>query len=48
MGLTMTQLLNVYFVSKEAAMAKKAIWNGTVVYKKEALSCKNKMISSLK
>ena len=59
MGLTMTQLLNVYFESKEVAKAKKVIWNGsTQSYNKKALSCKNdlnliknfenQMISSLK
>ena len=43
MGLTMTQLLNVYFESKEVAKAKKVIWNGsTQSYNKNALSCKNK------
>ena len=43
MGLTMTQLLNVYFESKEVARAKKIIWNGsTQSYNKKALSCKNK------
>ena len=43
MGLTMTQLLNVYFESKEVAKAKKVIWNGsTQSYNKKALSCKNK------
>ena len=43
MGLTMTQLLNVYFESKEVAKAKKVIWNGsTQAYNKKALSCKNK------
>ena len=43
MGLTMTQLLNVYFESKEVAKAKKIIWNGTTQsYNKKALSCKNK------
>ena len=42
MGLTMTQLLNVYFESKEVAKAKKVIWNGsTQSYNKKALSCKN-------
>ena len=29
MGLTMTQLLNVYFESKEVAKSKKVIWNGS-------------------
>ena len=59
MGLTMTQLLNVYFESKEVAKAKKIIWNGTTQsYNKKALSCindlnliknfENQMISSLK
>ena len=59
MGLTMTQLLNVYFESKEVAKAKKLIWNGsTQSYNKKALSCKNdlnliknfenQMINSLK
>ena len=43
MGLTMTQLLNVYFESKEVAKSKKVIWNGsTQSYNKKALSCKNK------
>ncbi len=43
MGLTMTQLLNVYFESKEVAKAKKVIWNGSLqAYNKKALSCKNK------
>ena len=43
MGLTMTQLLNVYFESKEVAKTKKVIWNGsTQSYNKKALSCKNK------
>ena len=43
MGLTMTQLLNVYFESKEVAKVKKVIWNGsTQSYNKKALSCKNK------
>ena len=43
MGLTMTQLLNMYFESKEVAKAKKVIWNGsTQSYNKKALSCKNK------
>ena len=59
MGLTMTQLLTVYFESKEVAKAKKVIWNGsTQSYNKKALSCKNdlnliknfenQMINSLK
>ena len=59
MGLTMTQLLNVYFESKEVAKAKKVVWNGsTQSYNKKALSCKNdlnliknfenQMINSLK
>ena len=43
MGLTMTQLLNVYFESKEVAKAKKVIWNGsTQSYNEKPLSCKNK------
>ena len=43
MGLTMTQLLNVYFESKEVSKAKKVIWDGsTQSYNKKALSCKNK------
>ena len=43
MGLTMTQLLNLYFESKEVAKAKKVIWNGsTQSYNKKSLSCKNK------
>ena len=43
MGLTMTQLLNVYFESKEVAKAKKLIWNGsTQSYNKKVFSCKNK------
>ena len=43
MGLTMTQLLTLYFESKEVAKAKKVIWNGsTKSYNKKALSCKNK------
>ena len=43
MGLTMTQLLNVYFESKEVAKAKKVIWNGsTQSYNDKAFNCKNK------
>ena len=43
MGLTITQLLNVYFESKEVAKARKVIWNGsTQSYNKKALICKNK------
>ncbi len=43
MGLTMTQLLNVYFDSNEFAKAKKVIWNGSAQsYNKKGLSCKNK------
>ena len=59
MGLTMTQLLTVYFESKEVAKAKKVIWNSSKQsYNKKALSCKNdlnliknfenQMINSLK
>ena len=48
MGLTMTQLLNVYFESKEVAIAKKVIWNGsTQSYNKKTFSCKNKNDLSL-
>ena len=48
MGLTMTQLLNVYFESKEVAKTKKVIWNGsTQSYNKKALNCKNKNDLSL-
>ena len=47
MGLTMTQLLTVYFESKEVAKAKKVIWNGsTQSYNKKALNCKNKAVVS--
>ena len=43
MGLTMTQLLNVYFESKEVAKAKKIIWNGTTQsYNKKTFNCSNK------
>ena len=43
MGLNMTLLLNAYFESKEVALDKKVIWNGsTQSYNKKALSCKNK------
>ena len=43
MGLTMTQLLNVYYESKEVAKTKKVVWNGsTQSYNKKPLSCKNK------
>ena len=43
MGLKMTQLLNVYFESKEVAKTKKVIWNGsTQAYNKKAMSCNNK------
>ena len=43
MGLTMIQLLNKYFESKEVAKAKKVIWDGsTQAYNKKALICKNK------
>ena len=48
MGLTMTQLLNVYFESKEVAKTKKVIWNGsTQSYNKKTFSCKNKNDLSL-
>ena len=43
MGLTMTQLLNVYFESKEVAKAKKVVWNGsTQSYNKKTFNCSNK------
>ena len=43
MGLTMTQLLNMYFESKEVAKAKKVIWNGsTQSYNKKTFNCSNK------
>ena len=43
MGLTMTQLLNVYFESKEVAKSKKVIWNGsTQSYNKKTFNCSNK------
>ena len=43
MGLTMTQLLTVYFESKEVAKAKKVIWNGsTQSYNEKTFSCNNK------
>ena len=43
MGLTMTQLLSVYFESKNVAKAKKVIWNGsTQSYNEKTFSCSNK------
>ena len=43
MGSTMTQLLNVYFESKEVAKEKKVIWNGsTQSYNEKTFSCSNK------
>ena len=43
MGLTMTQLLTVYFESKEVAKAKKVVWNGsTQSYNEKTFSCSNK------
>ncbi len=43
MGLTMTQLLSVYFESKEVAKAKKVVWNGsTQSYNKKTFNCSNK------
>ena len=42
MGLTMTQLLNVYFESKEVAKSKRVLWNGTAQsYNKKSMECKN-------
>ena len=43
MGLIMTQLLSVYFESKDVAKAKKVIWNGsTQSYNEKTFSCSNK------
>ena len=43
MGLTMTQLLSVYFESKDVAKTKKVIWNGsTQSYNEKTFSCSNK------
>ena len=43
MGLIMTQLLSVYFESKDVAKTKKVIWNGsTQSYNEKTFSCSNK------